>query len=204
MKKVLAFVLAIYSFSLTCRAVDLPGGMLRTAENLPPTTYEMLISPSYIFSTKGAYLTSELRYQPVEAFAVGGSFGAGVPGFNVGANAVWYPFAHSNIEPELSLLGGLYFNRVDSNDYFLIRLAPTISKTYFSGWGEVIPYASVQLTPSFRMDKAETQASLKAALGTQLSLRVLEGLRFTTELGFGLVHSQYNLAVALSYPFLVL
>lgn len=185
-------------------SADLPGGFLRTAENLPPSTYELLVSPSYRVSGDGAYLTSELRYQPLEMIGVGAGFGAGETGLSFGVNGTWYLFTHSNVDPEVAILGGLYFNRVEAANYFVLKLAPTVSRTFYLSWGEFVPYAAAQLSPSFRLGDPANQLSVKGATGIMTSIRSLEGLRFLTEFSWGLLNSSYEVSFAIAYPFVAL
>lgn len=190
--------------TLPVQAADLPGGLLRTAENLPSDTYELMVSPAYLISESGAFLTSELRYQPYEAFGVGLGFGAGEVGFNFGVNGTWHVFALRDVEPELALLGGIYFNRVNEANFFVLKMAPTVSQTFYLTWGEIVPYVGVQFTPSFRLGEPANLFSIKGATGVQFSFRDLGGLRMLSEVGLGLLNSTYELSFGISYPFLAL
>lgn len=199
-RKILGLSL-ITGFVVVAWGADIPGGMMRTAENLQVKSYELVISPSFLTANKGTYLTSELRYQPYDAMGVSASFGAGDLGLQLGVQGVWYLFAHANIEPEVSLLGAVHLNRVSDTNFFVFRLAPTVSQTFYLGWGELIPYSNVQMAPSFGLAQPTNQLSLKWGLGAQTSLHALDSLRIIGEMGVGLMNSTHQFSVAIAYPF---
>ena len=138
-------------FAMSVQGADLPGGNLRSAEKLPANTYELLVSPSYVMADGGAYLTSELRYQPFDTLGVGFGFGAGELGFNFGFNSVWFVVPPQTLDVDLALVGGIYFNRVSDQSFFVVRATPTVSQTYFTSWGQITPYFGWNLAPSFRL-----------------------------------------------------
>ena len=176
---------------------------MRQATQLPVNTYEMLISPSYVVTEKGgAYLSAELRYQPYEAFAAGFGFGAGELGFNFGAHGVWNIAPHLKLVPQVAILGGAYFNRVAGANYFVVKLAPTVSHTFQADWGDVTPYGALALSPSFRLvNTAANLFSIKTSLGAQFAPKGTDGLRIMTEVNLGLLNSTYEIGVGITYPF---
>lgn len=203
MRFLFALVLVV---GVTARAADVPGSYMRTATQLPVNSYEMMISPSYVVSDRGgAYMSAELRYQPYEAFAAGFGFGAGEMGFNFGVHGVWSVMPHLKLVPQVAILGGAYFNRVAGANYFVVRVAPTISHTFQADWGDVTPYGALALTPSFRLvEVAANQFSVKTSLGAQFSPRGADGLRIMTELSLGLVKSASEIGIGITYPFAAL
>jgi hypothetical protein len=185
---------------------DVPGSYMRTANQLPVNSYEMMISPSYVMgSNGGAYLSAELRYQPYEAFAAGFGFGAGELGFNFGAHGVWNLLPHLQLVPRVAILGGAYFNRVAGANYFVVKMAPTVSHTFQADWGSITPYGAFALSPSFRLGQfASNQFSMKASLGSQFSPKGADGLQILTEISLGVLKSTYEIGVGISYPFAAL
>lgn len=200
MKALFAALLLVSGFA---RAADVPGSYMRTATQLPVNTYEMLVSPSYVVSGKGgAYLSAELRYQPYEAFAAGFGFGAGELGFNFGVHGMWNIAPHLKLVPQVGILGGAYFNRVAGANYFVVKVAPTVSHTFQADWGDFTPYGALALSPSFRLvDTAANLFSVKASLGAQFAPKGTDGLRIMTEVNLGVVHSTYEIGLGITYPF---
>jgi len=182
-------------------ALDKPGGLTRTAVGLPTNSYEMLLSPAYTISPAGAYLTSELRFQPSEDLGVGFGFGAGEIGFNFGANGVWFIAPDLEAQPAVSVLGGLYFNRVGDFNYFVVKVTPTVSKNFFVNWGRLTPYAGLNIAPSFRLTKPENQLTLKSSTGIEFAVNSLKGVKVWTEVGIGILNSYHETVVGISYPF---
>jgi hypothetical protein len=190
--------------SLSSFAVERPGGLSRTAVNAPSGEYEVLLSPAYTIAPGGAYLTSEMRYQMNEDFSFGAGFGAGEIGFNVGGNGIWYISPDAASQPAIALLGGLYFNRVSNDNYFLVKLTPIVSKDFKTGFGKVTPYAGMHLTPSFRLNQALNQVSLKATTGLEFNVASMSGIKLWSEFGVGIVNSNHEVVFGLSYPFAAL
>ena len=194
-------LICVLIFSVAGMAADIPGGLMRTSEGLPNNTYELILSPSYTFKPNGAYLSSEIRYQPNEDFGAGLGFGAGEIGFNIGVNGTWYILPDLANQPAFSVLGGIYLNRMQMANYFNVRLAPMISKAARMSWGNVTPYIAMHMTPSFRLGEPDNQFSLKAAAGVQIDARQLNGLKFFSEADVGLSNSVHEFVLGISYPF---
>ncbi len=203
MRFLFALLLAV---GVTARAADVPGSYMRTATQLPVNSYEMMISPSYVMSEKGsAYMSAELRYQPYEAFGAGFGFGAGELGFNFGMQGVWSVLPQLKLVPQVAVLGGMYFNRVEGANYFVVKVAPTISHTFQAEWGDITPYGALSLAPSFRLvEVAANQFSMKTSIGAQFSPKGTDGLRIMTELSVGLVKSTSEIGIGITYPFAAL
>ncbi|NDG28261.1 MAG: hypothetical protein EB120_13935, partial [Proteobacteria bacterium] len=184
------FILALLVlFCLSTLASDIPGGMNRSAEVLPSNSYEMLLSPGFTLRPAGAYLSSEVRYQANEETAAGFNFGAGEVGFNFGLNGTYYLLADDGKQPALSITGGLHFNRLLESNYFAVRVTPTVSKNFGMTWGRVSPYASVHLTPNFRLGAPENNLALKTSLGTEVLVKNWGDMRFVAEAGVGIANS---------------
>lgn len=194
-------VLAAFSFVSVARASDRPGGVTHTAANSAKGNYELLLTPAFTISPGGAYLASEFRYQPSEELGLGVGYGAGEVGFNFGAHAVWYAVPDLESQPAFAILGGLYFNRLADRNYFLVRLTPLVSKTFAADFGKITPYAGMQFTPTFRLDQAENNFSMKASTGVEFNISALSGVKIWSEFGFGIVNSFHEVVVGLSYPF---
>ncbi len=192
-------------FSTFALAADRPGGLTRTATNLKAQTYELMLSPAYTIAPGGAYLTSELRFQPSEDIGLGFGFGAGELGFNFGVHGVWNVLPQLKLVPQVAVLGGAYFNRVAGANYFVVKLAPTVSHTFQSEWGDVTPYGAIALAPSFSLvQSAANLFSIKGSLGSQLAFKGMDGLRVMTEVSLGLLNSTYEIGLGLTYPFAAL
>ncbi|MBI4405646.1 MAG: hypothetical protein HY537_15915 [Deltaproteobacteria bacterium] len=183
---------------------DIPSGLIRTGESLPPNTYELVLIPQYVFTAKAVYLTSELRYQPHEDIGVGFSFGSGQLGYNFGTNATWYILSDLPSQPALALLGGVYFNRMEGENFFVAKLAPTVSRLFKIGRSTVTPYGALQLSPSFALGNGTNQFAMKTSIGTQAAFEILNGLRFWWELGLSIVNSMHEMSFGVSYPFAAL
>jgi len=195
----LGFLIGIFGQPLF--AADIPGGLMRTANSLVPNSYEVMLSPGYLVSPGGSYLSSELRYQPDEEIGIGFGFGSGQVGYNFGVHGIWYIFPDLADQPALAVLGGLYFNRIEEENHFVLRLAPTVSETFLFKWGELSPYGGVQISPSFRLGDARNELSLRANMGTQFIFSALQGLRLGLEAGLGIANSVHEIQFGISYPF---
>ena len=193
--------IALWLVSYTAYPAEIPGGLIRTAEPVKADTAELLLSPSYVMSPTGAYLSSEFRYQSNEDFSVGAGFGAGEVGFNIGGFATWYIIPDLQNQPGFALTGGLYFNRLRPFSYFNLKLAPTVSKTVKMEWGNLTPYAGLHITPSFRLSEPPAnELSLKTSLGSAFAPKSLNGLRFWAEADLGLANSVHEVVVGVTYP----
>lgn len=193
--------LTVLFFVTQVRAQDKPGGLTHTAANSPRDTYELLLTPAFTISPGGAYLASEFRYQMSEDVAVGVGYGAGEIGFNFGGQIVWYVAPDLEGQPAFALLGGAYFNRVADQNFFLLRVAPTVSKGFKTDFGKVTPYAGLQFTPTFRLDQAKNSISMKASTGVEFTITDLSGVKIWSEFGLGMLNSFHEVVVGLSYPF---
>lgn len=180
---------------------DVPGGLLRTAESLQTNHYEFLLSPQYLISEKGAHLSADLRYQVNDDFGTGFGFGSGEIGFNFGAFAHWYLLPELDNQPAFSIMGGLYFNRVEENQYLVVKTIPTMSKTFKFGWGTVQPYAGLALSPSFGFGVATSDFSMKTSMGSVFVVRALSGIKLWCEAGLNLSHSYNEVSLGVSYAF---
>ena len=198
MRALLFFALTISTLSF---AVERPGGLNHTAVGEKAGTYEVLLSPALTLSPSGAYLSSEFRYQASEDLSIAGGFGSGEVGFNLGGNVIWYVAPDLESQPAFAVLGGLYFNRFDNNNYFVVKVTPIVSKEFRTGWGSVSPYAGMHVTPSFRLNEASNQIALKTSTGLQFKVKELGGLQLWSEFGVGLVNANHEVVVGLSYPF---
>ncbi len=185
-------------------AMDVPGGLIRSADSLPTNTYELVLTPGYTFRPNGAYMTSEIRYQPNEDFGVGFGFGAGEAGFNFGMNGSFFIVPDTSNQPGVSLLAGAYFNRVDQSNYFNVKVTPIVSKRFDTDFGKVVPYAGLHMSPSFRLGQPDNSLSVKASLGSNWELRSLSGLKVYTEGSIGLNSSVHEVLLGFSYPFAAL
>lgn len=188
----------------TLFAADIPGGLIRTAESMRHNTYELMLSPEYLISEEGSYLSSELRYQLNDDIGMGLGFGSGQVGFNFGAHGVWYLLPELESQPAFSVLGGLYFNRIYSSNFFALKVAPMVSRSFKMTWGDVSPYAGIQISPSFGLGIAGSEFSMRAAVGTQILLTSFSGVRLWIETGLPLVKSMTEIALGISYPFAAL
>jgi hypothetical protein len=184
--------------------VDKPGGITKTAVNLPSNTYEVILTPGYTISPGGFYLSSEFRMQPSEDFGVGVGFGAGEIGFHTGGNGMWYILPDTEGQPAFSLMGGMYISRLASDSYFLVKLAPIVSKAFKVGKDTFTPYASYQLVPSFKLGPASNEFTMKVTAGLETIIPSLSGIRLWTEFGVGIMNSAHEVVLGLSYPFAAL
>lgn len=191
--------LLIVAFSLVAEGRDVPGGFLTNAEKRDLYAYEMVLSPTVMLSPSGAYLTSQVRYQAFERLGTGFGFGAGELGFNFGGNAVYYLEIDKDL-PSIALLGGLYFNRVENNNYAVFRFVPTVSKEFGFSWGKVTPYGALQIAPAVGLGTAGT-FGMRADAGTKIAFQELPSLQFWAELGVGVTKSVSQIALGVSYPF---
>lgn len=187
-------------FSAICFAGDVPEGLVRTGDILPSDTYEMVLSPSYMLSPDGAYLSSEVRYQPNDDFGVGFGFGAGEIGFNFGVNGSWYILPDIAGQPALAIIGGLYFNRLDQANYFVFNVTPVVSKMVSVSWGKITPYAGLHLAPSFGLG-AGNEFSMRTSMGAEFNIQALDAVRLWTEFGISLVNGVNEIVLGVSYPF---
>lgn len=194
----LAFTL---SFASSAFGAAVPGGLIRTAESFSVNTYELVLSPAYTISPSGAYLSSEIRYQPTEDLGAGFGFGAGEVGFNFGAYGVWHILPDLSAQPAFSLSGGLYFNRVDLSNYFVVKVTPTVSKTVRASWGKVTPYVGLPMAPSFRLGQADNSFSIKTSVGSEFTFQAWRGVRLWAEMGIGIVNSVHEFSLGFAYPF---
>ena len=195
------FLSVIAALSAAAFSADIPGGLARISEGLPNNTYEVALSPAYTLSPSGAYLTSELRYQANEDFGAGLGFGAGEVGFNVGVNGTWYISPDVDSQPAVSVLGGVYLNRVAQTNFLALRIVPTVSKMISQSWGKVTPYGSFQMTPSFRLGVADNNLSFRTNFGSLFEIKELQGLRLFTEIGLAVMNSNSEIIFGISYPF---
>lgn len=194
-------VLLAFAFSSLLMAADVPGGMTRSASIFSVGSYQLVVSPAFTIAPGGAYLSAEMRHQTNEDFGVGFGFGAGEVGFNFGFNGVWHFLPDTGTQPAVALLGGMYMNRVLGWNYFTIKVAPMISKTFSMEWGMLTPYAALHFTPSFRLAEAENGFAMKASMGTEFNFSQLSGIRFWTEVGIGLLSAAHEVVVGIAYPF---
>ena len=192
--------LSLFFSTISVFAVDPPGGLLRIAEGHKSNSYEVFISPSYVLSPSGAYMTSEFRYQNSEDFGTGFSFGAGEVGYNFGANATWFISPDLPTQPGFSVTGGMYLNRLKGSSYFVTRITPTVSKRMPVVWGNLVPYTGLHLAPSFRLGDPANEFSAKWAVGNQFSVKSMNGMNFWTELDLALNNSVHELVFGVSYP----
>lgn len=196
----LLVVSCLVFLSATSLAVDVPGGLIRTAEGTKAETYELVLSPVYVMSPSGAYLSSELRYQANEDFAVGFGFGAGEVGFNFGINGTWHILPDLDRQPAFGVMGGLYFNRLKPDNFFVFKVAPVVSKTVKVDFGAIAPYAGLHISPSFRLSSPANELSLKTSLGCAFLIDALQGSRLWSEVDLGVVNSVHELVVGITYP----
>lgn len=194
----LSVLFGLLSFSAI--AVEVPGGLIRTAEGTKAETYELVLSPVYVMSPSGAYLSSELRYQTNEDFAVGFGFGAGEIGFNFGVNGTWHILPDLDRQPAVGVMGGLYFNRIKPDNHFVFKIAPVVSKTVKVDFGAITPYAGLHISPSFRLNTPSNELSLKTSLGCAFLVEALQGSRLWTEVDLGVANSVHELVVGITYP----
>lgn len=200
MRKLLCIFLGSLSIS-SMFAADIPGGLLRNSEGLETHTYEMVLSPSYLLSQGGAYLTSELRYQAGEDIGVAFGFGAGEVGFNFGANATWFIVPDLETQPAVAVLGGIYLSRVIPDNYVVFKVAPMLSKTYKMEWGKLTPYAGLEFFPSVRLGTSVNELSMKSSMGVEFILKSMNGLKLRSEVGVAVLQSFNEMAFSISYPF---
>ena len=211
MKKFLSLSLVSFFFATSfVMAADKPGGVTRTATNMPTGTHEFLLSPAVLFGVSApAFLTTEMRFQPSEDIGWGAGFGAGESGFNFGANAVWHIAPDISGQPGIALQAGMYFNRLvnfqqNSNaplSYFVLKATPIVSKMYKTSWGAVTPYTALQVAPSFRLGETpDNDFSLKSSSGLEIVLNSAKKMRFWTEFGLGLMSSYHEIVLGITYP----
>lgn len=189
-----------FSTSFVFATTDVPVAWVRTADSLVPNSYELVLAPQYVFSG-ASYLSTELRYQPSSDLSVGFGFGSGEIGYNAGIHGTWHILPDLDRQPALSLLGGLYFNHLLSENYFVIKVAPTLSETYQVSFGQLTPYVALQLSPAFSVSGAGNQLALRATGGTQIGISSLRGLTLWLEVGLNIAESFNQMAFGLSYPF---
>lgn len=199
-QKFFAFFLATV-FCGTTLAADIPGGQVRDAEGLMPNTFEVMLSPEVVFQNGGIYLNSELRYQANEDIGIGFGFGSGELGYNFGTYGVWYIIPDLQSQPAVAVLGGMYFNNQGSQDYFVLRFSPTVSKRFILSWGNISPYWAMQFSPAFSFGSVPNVFSIRTTMGSQVNIYALGGLRLWLELGLGIVNGINEFAVGISYPF---
>lgn len=189
----------------TTGAKDIPGGLAKSAEAIQINTYELMLSPGVTLSPSGTYLSAEVRYQPAEEFGAGFGFGTGEVGFNFGLNGTWYLLPDSGDQPAVSLMGGLYMNRIEEANYFAVRVTPTMSKTFGTTWGRVTPYTGLHLTPNFRLgSQPDNSLSVKASLGSEFVIKNWNDMRLIGELGLGISNSVSEIMLGIAYPFVAL
>jgi len=198
MKTILSIFVLISSWAV---GADVPGGLMRTGTAVKPETYELVLSPAIVMAPTGAYLSSELRYQASEEFETGFGFGAGEVGFNFGGHGTWLIFPDTDSQPALGVLGGLFFNRLDLNNYFVVKLAPFLSETVMTTWGTLTPYGGLHISPSFRLgENPGNLVSLRASGGLQFLIKALNGMGLLTEAGLGIANSSHELLIGVTYP----
>lgn len=197
-------ILLALALSFTAHSAELPNGLIRSAETMKTDTYEFVLSPSYTFEPNGGYLSSEIRYQANEDFGAGLNFGAGEAGLHFGLHGMWYVLPDLENQPGFSILGGVYFNRLSSANYFNVKIAPMVSKAFETGFGKVVPYTGVHFTPSFRLGQADNSMGVKASFGSEFDISSLSGTKLFTEFNWGISNSPHAINIGVSYPFVAL
>ena len=201
MKRIL---IGLSLFCVVAKAVDVPGALTQTGEALPNYAYEVLLSPSYLIEPRGAYMSAEMRYQVNEDFGTGVSFGAGEVGWKAGATGTFFIVPDVGVQPAFAVIGGLFLNRVQPYEYFVVKAVPTISKMFKADWGRVTPYAGWHIAPSFRLGPPANEFSSKVSVGSEFSIKGMAGLRLWTEANISIVNADHALSLGISYPFTAL
>jgi hypothetical protein len=194
------FLWGMLMFGIAAFGADKPGGVVQTAVNGTPNTYEFVMSPAYTMSPGGAYLSTELRYTATEDYGAGLSFGAGEIGFNLGGTGAWYVTPETDAQPAIAVLGGAYFNRIQTSNYLLLRLAPTLSKSFKMSFGRISPYGSLEFAPSLGLGNAAGDFALKTSGGIEFTVNDWKNLKFWTEVAVGILNSPHAIVLGISYP----
>lgn len=197
----IAFTVA-FSFFFTgfLGAVDIPNGLLRTAEEKAVDTVELLVGPGILLSPGAAYLLSEVRYQASDDFSTGVSFGAGKTGFSTGTNGSWYLVPDTAEQPAICVLGGVFFNQVNENDYFVVKMVPIVSKHVATTWGSLTPYGGLHIAPTFRLNVAQNLFSSRLTGGSEFHLKALGEGRLWAEVNVNITNSQHSIMTGYSLP----
>lgn len=194
--------LIVSLFSVSGFAIDMPGGIVQVAAP-SKELYEFVLTPSYVMAPNGAYLSADMRANPNDDFGTGFSFGAGETGFHLGGHATWHAIPDTQSQPGLSVVGGLYVSthRPTNATYFVVKLAPVLSKTVQLNWGTMTPYTAVNIAPSFRLGLPQNEISVKGSFGVMSALKVLAGVKLWTEVDIALWNSVHEVVIGASYPF---
>ena len=200
--------LSILMSSRLLFAVDMPGGLMQISDTLKKELYEFVLSPGYVMSPTGAYLSAGIRTQTNQDISAGLAMGAGEVGWHVGAHATWHILPDVDMQPAFGITGGLYLDRIETKgtlpvkaSYFVVKVTPMISKSVKMSWGTLTPYSGLNMAPSFRLGEAQNEFSVKGSFGMMTALKNLSGIRLWTEVGIAVSNSQHEVIFGLSYPF---
>lgn len=196
--------LILLAMAAASPAVEILGGQTQTAESLPADTYLLLLSPAYLGSDRGTYLSAKLRYQPAPAVGVGFAFGTGEAGFGFGMESSWQVFRQGRVRPAAAVRVSFHFDRADRASFFVAELAPIVSRSFHSTLGEISPYGGLRVAPSFGLGPVTGGLAVKSSLGGELTIAGSDGLQVWSELGLGLHDSADEIVLGLAYPFTAL
>ncbi len=202
MKKVTILLFLIFISKLFASSNEFLGPVMRNAFPPPDTTYELIVSPLFLTSIAEPVHVSELRYQIFSNLNLAASLGVWTKGFSLGFPFTWF-YEDDSFDPQIAILFGPYFEWISDTKYVSLRFAPFFSKSFYSEWGEITPYLAFEVTPSLYINNKSYRFLIKSVAGLQFALDKLEGLRFSTELGFGITNTFSYFAIGISYPFFI-
>jgi len=145
----------------------------------------------------GANVTAFVDGNIREELSWRGFLGGGNMDFYAGGSAKWVPIPDYKKQPAIGGKVEVNFGRAKSNNTFVVRAVPIVSKKF--AWQEQnwVPYAGLPLGVSAAGGKSDFFANLAA--GTEVKLQDLEDFEFNAEIGIGLTNSFSYLSIGVTY-----
>lgn len=163
-------------------------------------TARLAVAPS--IREAGPYLTSRLTFESHPGFHSGLVVGTGRSGFHFGAEGVWEVLVSGRWRGSLGL--SAVFARKAGQGFFTAGGSASVSHPFHSGAGVLVPFAGLQVTPSFALGAGRFETGLRTGLGLSWELPDFGHAIVSLQWGQALANAQSEAILGVSYPFTLL
>ena len=181
----LASLLCVFSFS--AQGYE---SVMSTGEILPEGKYTITPALQFLDDPSGVNAIGQFEMGIDEGSGIQAEAGVGTTDFFLGALYKYIPFPDVEGQPAVGINSGLTYAADAGLSIFTARFEPLVSKKLVTGFGYLLPYASLPIGIKHRTSGSDrNDVAFQVAAGAEIMINSWKGLRLMPEFGIDLDNS---------------
>jgi len=194
-------IIVSWMFSVSCFAMDIPGGILQSLSPVSVPDYELSLAPTLLPQSSQTYYVARLQILESNYTRYGLVFGTGEDGYHFGTELYHTLYSGGpDWMPEVVGFANGAFRRWVRLNSAVLRAGPELLWHVKTSIGLLQPMVALPFTQSFGLGFAPSEFSMKFSGGFAYTFSALNDVRVQLEYGLGLLKSFEEMVVSVTIP----